>query len=612
MLESAFTLPDRPGLVLNIGVTGHRSLPEADLTILNQKFLEVFEEVLSIVTKLSIDGTSLYNEETPLVRLLSPLAEGSDRIAALMALEKGFQIQCPLPFAKDEYVKDFTTDQSKKEFFELLDKATAVFELACSSDSKSASYQNAGEIILGHSDVLVAVWDGTINNKIGGTADIVTKAIAQHIPVVWINAKNPHTILLLNDTNHSQNWQDRLLKILSQALLGHHLTAGSLAKLYFHEKNKKWDLAVFNTLFLQMFTRHGFKKVSISTSTQLKNARYSWDQLWPKQDTGTDKFKSFSERFYKPYYIWTDFLSLFYADYYRTAGLFQHLFYFFSTIGYGIGLYFAFWYEDHGDDTRSAIIVRGIGFFIQAVFLLSIIGMRRRNDQGRWHQKFTDYRIVAELLRQTIFLTQLGTNIHGLNLPSFNKDVNANWINWYYRAILRQGGLPSMLLDNKQLDHCCGVITNIVDSQVAYHTVNAEKNKGLHKKLEKFGNRVYWLALIFIVARVVFSFIHASFTEAFRNNLQDHDIEKTLNIFCLVLPALATLSHAIAEQGGFERLEQRSDAMAKELSAIKDQLPVASCTYAQLKTIAKKIASLMIMEVTDWRVFVKLKIIKNH
>jgi hypothetical protein len=621
MPKPEFEPPGRPRLTVNIGVTGHRSLPDANLYLLQEQLSRIFDAVDHVCQKIFADSGILYDPRPPLIRLLSPLAEGSDRIAAKCALVKGCELQCPLPFGREEYMKDFVTEASKAEFTDLLDKAASVFEVDCDKGPGKRNYKHVGEIVVGHSDVLIAIWTGEYSEKIGGTGDIVNKAMEQHVPVLWVNSKQDHAITFVHEGLYHEDWQHQLSEVMTQTF-GSSSESGTFARLYLEEKRKKWNIAFFHTVFQDMMTGQFLKRVSLHADKHLQHAQDGWNRQWKKGADMPEDFKGFAGQWYRPYYIWTECLSSFYADYFRTAGLFRHLFYFLATAAYGFGLYFGFWYKGNGDQDPFTLVMRGIGFAFQAIFLLSIIWVRKRNDDNQWHQKFIDYRILAELLRQTLFLTPLGTGLHGVNMPAYNRDANTNWINWYYRVILRQGGLPHMLLDREQLQKCRHMVVDILKDQIAYHRSNARKNRTIARKLEKFGDAVYWVSLFFFFMHAGYIhwgfiqniFAHIFFIHAGNPDDPFHNPEKMLNYLCLVLPALAAVAHAFAEQGGFQRLEQRSDAMARDLALAKrrfEEIP-ADGSYSRVKAAAENIAYLMISEVSDWRVFVKSKEIRNH
>jgi hypothetical protein len=126
--------------------------------------------------------------------IVSSLAEGSDRIVAEAGLAAGFALQAVLPFNRAEYARDFETPASRREFEELLDRASDVFELDGAAGERPRAYEAAGLFMLANIDVLIAIWDGEVAAGIGGTAQIVERAIADGIVVVWIEPTHPNAI----------------------------------------------------------------------------------------------------------------------------------------------------------------------------------------------------------------------------------------------------------------------------------------------------------------------------------------------------------------------------------------------------------------------------------
>ncbi len=103
-------------LPLVLGITGHRNLRSEDVGVLRRLIHEFFADL---------------QEEyphTPLM-LISPLAEGADRIAAEVALESGIDLIVPLPMPVRLYERDFESWESLGEFRGLLKRAKHVFEL---------------------------------------------------------------------------------------------------------------------------------------------------------------------------------------------------------------------------------------------------------------------------------------------------------------------------------------------------------------------------------------------------------------------------------------------------------------------------------------------------
>ena len=171
-----------------IGVTGHR--PD----VLESKHVR---ELTDVVRNLLIAVKGVTSKPPALV---SSLAEGADQIVAEVGLDLDFKLICPLPFARDEYAKDFQDPIALTRFRDLVSRAIEVQELPglrTSDRSEQLAYASAGERVLEESELLIAVWNGEAARGPGGTAEIVAKAAAAGIPTVWISATPPHAIQLL-------------------------------------------------------------------------------------------------------------------------------------------------------------------------------------------------------------------------------------------------------------------------------------------------------------------------------------------------------------------------------------------------------------------------------
>lgn len=186
---------------LRIGVTGHRreGLQEADTGRLRDRVREVLQLVRRNAAEVQGHTTGLPAANAPLVQVISPLAEGTDRVVAAEALDLGFELCCPLPFERGEYERDFPTDESREEFRTLLGRASIVRELAGSRDHPEReleAYEAVGRAVLRECDVLLAVWNGEAPRGRGGTGQIVDEAAQLRIPVVWIHSRPPHQVQL--------------------------------------------------------------------------------------------------------------------------------------------------------------------------------------------------------------------------------------------------------------------------------------------------------------------------------------------------------------------------------------------------------------------------------
>ncbi|MDP9098565.1 MAG: hypothetical protein M3N48_06165 [Verrucomicrobiota bacterium] len=123
--------------------------------------------------------------------MLSPLAEGADRIAAEVALDCGIKLAVPMPMVQSDYERDFAIAESLSEFRRLLATASSQWELSgdqpnqsllSDSNRRTQRYAAVGDLIARASHVLILLWDGRDNQKVGGTA--------------WVKKRRAHWVRL--------------------------------------------------------------------------------------------------------------------------------------------------------------------------------------------------------------------------------------------------------------------------------------------------------------------------------------------------------------------------------------------------------------------------------
>ena len=190
--------PLRPWVRLRVGVSGHRVPPKLPA----EAQAPVRASVDRVLAAAAVAAKAVEQEfvarwprpDQPAAAqfvVISSLAEGADRIVAESGLAGGYSLEAVLPFARAEYARDFETADSRAAFDRLLSASTSVFELDGRADQRPRAYEAAGLVMLANIDLLIAIWDGEQANGFGGTAEIVGRAIAEGIPVVWIDPAKP-------------------------------------------------------------------------------------------------------------------------------------------------------------------------------------------------------------------------------------------------------------------------------------------------------------------------------------------------------------------------------------------------------------------------------------
>jgi hypothetical protein len=160
---------EMPPLV--VGVTGHRDLVPKEVPGIEIAVRDLLEDLASRFP------------DRPL-QIMSPLAEGADRIVALAAEDLGIELVVPLPMPENVYSEDFESSHSWAEFGRLLSYATETTTLPLApgsteksirnySDERNRQYAEVGAWVAARSDILIAIWDGKVIGDLGGTGHVV-------------------------------------------------------------------------------------------------------------------------------------------------------------------------------------------------------------------------------------------------------------------------------------------------------------------------------------------------------------------------------------------------------------------------------------------------------
>jgi len=174
---------------LTIGVTGHRDLRAAEIPALRQKVRDFFKQLESEFPGLQ-------------PQLITPLAEGSDRLVADVALELGYGLIVPLPMPQADYEMDFSSAEAVEAFRDSLKLARVIHLRTLQEDSgispnreeRKRQYAQMGTFISNHSQVLLALWDGKPSLKIGGTASVVNYHLTAVMPGFSIAEDSPNLL----------------------------------------------------------------------------------------------------------------------------------------------------------------------------------------------------------------------------------------------------------------------------------------------------------------------------------------------------------------------------------------------------------------------------------
>jgi hypothetical protein len=589
------------------------------------------------------------------LRIISALAAGPDQWAASEAVALGYELQCPLPFDRQQYAEDFALEPDRlpperterdwllreagaaeADYWRLLDQATAVFELDGRlipsaqgvSEPDSGSYEAVGRAIVQQSDLLIAAWDGQPAQGPGGTAGVVQEALGHGIPVVWIPWGQPSTWHLqlpawrvVQEPADSRSDRARLTDVVRDLLLPPDASDGQagqkdLRKEYFAEGLKRGNLlhgwwgAFRNLVCADLLHPQSWKATaslkafrvdSFWTSARERAAR-EWTTRQSVANAPMDHqvpagVQAFVDDAFLLHYAWANGLSMYYGNLHRSAFLLNSLLgalaVFLALVGIAAGI--------TGRQQTRWILAEL--FVILGILCLTHVGRRRR-----WHQRWIDYRTLAERLRLARCMSLLGGGgpqvVHAGHLASYGNPLRA-WMHWHYRAIERAAGLvPGVQFTREYLASCREFWReSLLQDQRSYHEGTADHFMTLDRRLLRAGNALFVLTLIACLLHVG----HLRVEGDPRFSWIPRAASGWLTLLCAFLPAAGAALAAIRSQAETHRVAQRSRAMQDALQKLQMDLatvPVEekALNSQRLRECADRVSDLMIRETLDWRV----------
>jgi hypothetical protein len=575
--------PPKPRLTLRVGITGHRpnKLLQADIPRIERQLRDAFVAIETAVAKAYDDNKAYYagapaydppgSAKPYRIRLLSGFAEGADQLATSVC-PTDWTIEAILPFPKDEYLKDFAESAAgdgrdiRDEFLAQLARATVVTELPKpQSGPRDQGYVLCGGFLLRQIDLLVAVWDGEAP-KPGGTGAIVREALDGGIPVVWLATGGDHPIALIDSFKNdlpvraSDPWGERSL----EAQLAPIVAAPSadragrrrsprerLEQLYTETWPTTCRASSFD-LLKRWATKQRPLRLTIPIASEAELAANVTRLVADAPNAG-----ALSQRLrdmVAPRHAWTDALAVQFSHLYRNAYVLSYLLAAIAVLIAVTGAY-----------VENAILKLGL-VALELFVIVAIIQMVRHGSSSAWHERWIDYRLVAESLRYSSFLAYVGE----FGLVQSKGVTDQPWTIWYIRATLREIGLPSATLDRSyQRSLLQAVLRHEVREQRHWHESNADAMAKVDHALHHWADRCFHytfgalcLGLVFLVFIILVLPEH-----------QEHDILKLakpwLLLFAAGLPALGAALTGIKVQGEFEEAKQRSEQMIAELNALE-------------------------------------------
>lgn len=652
MRDATISAPPPPQVRLALGVTGHRA-GHASFARNERAIAATLGRILDHIDDAARTAPGAASiGPFAATRIHTLLADGTDRMASRMGLERGYELVAPLPFGErlNQAINSLTVDPAearrilageepedpatrhhtsairelsgKARVFALADADAALERLFLTklddpSDTATASLFSAessrrcalaGRILIEQSDLMIAVWDGATTSHVGGTGHTIAVALELGAPVVWIDPDRPDEwrILLapeaLATTSHRPDLAGReaqLTRLVQDALdPGSDPAQPGFSAL----SAEKWrDRS--NPL------AHGYRRVealfggrTLKERFRRLRQRYEHPEDYAAGQGAAFLGKSTGLRHADPVlleristdvmqrFAWSDGVSAHLSDAYRGGMTFNFVLSSLSIVG-GIS-YLPFVGVEHKWAFALAELLLLCG-----VLLITVIGQRRQ-----FHTRWFETRRVAEYFRHAPLLMILGVARPAGRWPH---GADASWPEFYARQVLRSIGLPHMAITQQYLRGVLtGPLADHVRSQRDYHFGKAKRLATVHHKLDTLSESLFQLAVLTVTLYLVLrGFESAGIVPAGPFG----KASKYFTVLGVLFPTFGAGIAGIRYFGDFERFGEISEVTAEKLDHISRRIdilasaPDGAIGYGEVAELAHATDDVVVAEIESWQ-----------
>jgi hypothetical protein len=617
--------PPKPRFALAIGIVGHRlrhwddAKKGTDGRPLRTEHLQkiagdiqlALKAVKSAAVQAYHDHESLFDDtpdaqqRAPELTLVSTLADGADTIAAKAALDLGYALDVPLPFALADYEKDFTSDGvdgniSLQDFRALVGQARSVLQLPgqrrTEADAEqqgnlkeNRAYEAAGLTVLNQADILLAVWDGKLPHGRGGTADMVAEAARAGIPIVLIDANGKRPVelrwrglmptpapIVAFDDLPSATLDDSIHRVLDELVRP---PAGpeerkSLA-LWFGETSPFINIRFGYPLLTTILFAHRIRFSDIIPRRAHELAEGYIRDAVPVVDPN----KPQDIAWLSAAYGWADAIGIYFAQFFRSAFVMN---FFFAALAVVVASASIVMMQAEAP-RRHALV------WVEIILILFVIANTVCARLLHWHHRWVEAREVAERLRAALPLWTLGLR------PSFFPGEEPTSTGWYVRALFRTQGMRAGDLNADGLAAERSVLLRLLTGQCNYNYDNARRMHWIERALEFVGFCLLG-ATIAVAADHLFDAPVVGYL--FGRIFPGHETTIWLSA---ALPALATASYGIRVIGDFEGIFQRAERTQRQLDQLVAAIHQDPSDFSLMRARARSAADAMLGDVANWR-----------
>jgi hypothetical protein len=633
--------PPRPVAALRVGIVGHRTdqLSAHHISALEQVLPDLLAQISKAATRVLADPHvgAFYQGWQPdgicaEFALVTPLAQGTDQLAASAALAAGYRLAVIHPFDADAYKNSFgPADDPEvvgaRQHYDALASLpqSRVQLLSLDAIPASTAYHNrgfeaAGALALRQTDLLIAVWNGKPVRGVGGTADVISAAVACGIPVIWVPVEELGAaplgrlkrivpgLYLRPMQGLDPVEQAEPIGSLDDMIAALFAPPGDPLADNNHTPKKSilsWLITRVTGVAPEQLHSGARERLGIYFS-ESSNASAAQTSLQGPPELNDA-------------YAWADGLAVAAAVHYRRA--YNRIF---RIAGFAIccaAIGFAMFMLAAVGDARHGMsfpysTVKKILLALEVVSIIVLILYYSIARARRWHEKSIDYRYLAEALRHQALLFRLACH-RGDTMDRGAIPTPTSWTQWLVRAHVRSIGIPTGKMDAVRLRDICKKALESVDGQIAYHTQKIHREHHINHRLHRASNSLFLItailcALMFLVTLI---FPSGAKTADVWSAPQDY-FNLSAGVLAIIFPTIAASIYGMRHHADHEGQVHRSQVIVHRLQEFRQRLATGDGNAAldqdlqMFTTVVPLICGLcddMLAEVDQWHSVLRTK-----
>jgi len=465
---------------LTVGVTGHRDLLADEIPALQKKVRDFFLQLKSDFPDLNL-------------QLITPLAEGSDRLVADVAQDLGIGLIVPLPMPQAEYEQDFSSPAAVQAFRASLKDARIIHLRtvrrspgnSLSLEERTAQYAQMGIFVSNHSQVLLALWDGKPSSELGGTASVVNYHLTAVMPGFSMAEDSPNLL--------ADNENDLAYHIVCSRDRPDGQPRDGLSPLQTTWVTSHFGLETSQhmpleyQIMLRRLEEYGRDRAKYAMDIKEEGADLLENAPDFELPIGTDVISEQHQI--------ADWLAIHFQKRISLGLIAMH------SLAVLVGLFFLVYSEFDGLDFLINILL--LAFL--AGFILYKIGERRQ-----WHRKHLDYRALAEGLRVQFYWALAGViDVQSAEFAYDNflqkQDVDLGWIRHVMRNVSlarSRNQVPPEAWVDWVIEHWVGDEAGQT-GQLSYYRKKEQEKAIRFRRTTLLGKLALWVGLLIAVVLAI-------------------------------------------------------------------------------------------------------------